>query len=190
MKNRAKNIVAIGLGVCFLALWFIFFLFITKPYTEKIVIWLPDNYELENNVKNEVVSIMSTPIDNSHQSNKVFYSKIDIDSFKKMVGKVDKVTVKIEESYISFYYYKVVYQIKYCIDNNKSLIVFADEYHRYNKRILSEMRLNDKTKTLFLECKRDAIKMSVFLFIGFIVVAFAVFLYILVLNVRSKQSNN
>lgn len=167
MKNTAKKIIAIGSGVCFLALYFVFLLFLTKPHTEKIIIWLPDNYELENTLQNEVVSIMPTPIDNSHQSNKVFYSQIGMESFKRLFGNSERgVSVKIEDAgYFGGSHYHIIYQTKYdCADKN--FIVAAQEYHRYNKKTLSEMRIRDRE--LFLKNKRNTELMYFLLILGLI----------------------
>ena len=176
MKNEAKKIIAIGSGVCFLALEFVFLLFATKPYTEKIVIWLPNNYELENNVKDEVVSIMPTPIDNSHQSSEVFCSQIGMESFKGLFGNSDKVSVKIGDTgYSNPNYYKIIYQAKYdCAD--KSFIVIAQEYYRYNKKTLSEMRLSQDA--LFLKNKRDTNLICFILVVSFIGIAIMVGLWL------------
>ena len=73
---------------------------------------------MENYVKDEVVSIMPTPIDNSHQSNKVFYAVIGMESFKRLFGNSEKVvSVKIEEKiedtgYSNPSYYQIIYQVK------------------------------------------------------------------------------
>lgn len=188
MKNRAKKVIAVGLGVClFSALWFVWFIFVIKPYTEKIVIWLPDNCELENNVKDEVVSIMPS-IDSSHQSNEVFYSEIGMESFKRLFGNSEMVKVKIEDTgYSSPEYYKIIYQTKSdCAE--KSFIVVAQEYYCYNKKTLSEMRI--RNKELFLKNKRNTDSMYFFSFFVFTVIATAVFLYFINLSMSSKQSNN
>ena len=194
MKNGIRKITAIGSGVCFLALWFVFLLFAIKPYTEKIVIWLPDNYEMENYVKDEVVSIMPTPIDNSHQSNKVFYAVIGMESFKRLFGNSEKVvSVKIEEKiedtgYSNPSYYQIIYQVKHdCAD--KSFIVVAQEYYRYNKRTLSEMRLSQDQDALFLKNKRNADLICTLLIAGFVMVALSVYLFEFV-DKHPKQSND
>lgn len=175
MKNRVKKSIAIGLGICVLAVWFVFLLFVDKPYTEKVAIWLPNNYKLENSVSGEVVSIMPTPIDKPHQSNEPFYLQIALDSFKELAGK-SQVTVKIQdESYPGNGWYKIVYQVEFdCAD--KSLVVVFQEYYKYNRRILSEMRLRDRE--LFLKYNRDTIDILVLSIVGFVIIAGVVFLYI------------
>lgn len=200
MKNTAKKVIAVSLGICILTAGFIFLFFVTKPYTEKkVVIWLPDNYELENIVSSdEVVSIIPN-LSASRQSNlAVVYSEVDLDLFKIIVGKNnnEKVAVSIEDAspssngLASRGFYRVIYKIKYPIDNNKSVIVLASECHKYNTMFLSEMKLNSKTKTLLLKHKRNILQMSAFFSFGFLVIALAVFIYILVLNTRSKQQSN
>ena len=187
MKNGIRKITAIGLGVCLWALCFVFLFFVvTKPYTEKRVIWLPDNYELENDVKNNVVSIMPSPIDDWHQSDKVFYSEIDIESFKKLFGGKRVVSVKIvDKGYFGPNRYQIAYQTQFdCAD--KSFIIVANEYYRYNKRTLSEMRLRDRE--LFLENKRDKSTMFFFSIVAFVVIA--VFVCLLGLDIPSKQRND
>lgn len=187
MKNRAKKVIAIGLGVCVFALWFVFLFFATKPYTEKVIIWLPDNHKLENTVSNEVVSIMLN-FDDGRRPNSVFYSMTDLDSLKELAGKSEKVSVRIDASYPGEEKYRIVYQIKYHIDNNnKILIVAAQKYYKYDRRTLSEMRIRDKE--LFLKNKRDTSVMYPLLIPGFIGTAVVVFVYMLSLNISSKQSN-
>ena len=189
MKNGIRKIIAIGLGVCFLALWFAFLFFVvTKPYTEKIVIWLPDNYELENYVKDEIISIIPKPIDNSHQSDKVFYSQIGMESFKRLFGNSEKgVSVRIEDTgYSKNDYYQIIYQTKFdCAD--KSFIVIAQDDYPYNKRTLSEMRLSQNT--LFLENKRDKFLILFFLILVFVVIAIGVCLYTMCLDILSKKND-
>lgn len=187
MKNKAKKITAIGLGVCVLAVWFVFLLFVTRPYTEKVIIWLPNNYKLENTVQNEVVSILPGS-DTEHQS-EVFYSQIGMESFRGLLGKSQVVVaVKIQAGYRpSNQWYRIVYQSEFCCED-KSFIVMAQEFYDYNKNILSEMRFNDQTKTLSLDYNRNTIKMSVLLFFGFIVIAGSVYLF--GIDMRSKQNND
>lgn len=189
MKNRTKKIIAVGLGVCFWALWFVLLLFATKPYTEKVVIWLPDNYRLQNIVSSvEVVSIMPS-IDSSHQSDEVFYSEIGMKSFKRLFGgnSEREASVKIEDTGRSNTdYYQIIYQTKF--DCDKSFIVVAREYYRYNKRTLLEMRI--RGKELFLKNKRNIESIYLFSTILFIVIASPVFLYLINLSMSSKQSNN
>lgn len=186
MKNRAKKIIAIGLGFCFFWLWFVFLLFVNKPYTEKVAIWLPNNYKLENTVQNEVVSIMPT-LDNPHQP-EVFYSHIGMDSFKKLFGKSQAVAVKIQAGYCpSNEWYRIVYQSEFCCED-KSFIVVAQEFYDYNRRTLSEMKLRDGA--LFLKNKRDTNLVFALSILGSVVIASVVFLYIQDLNIRSKQSLN
>lgn len=179
MKNGAKKIIAISLGICVLALCNVFLFFVSKPYTEEIIIWLPDNYTLDNVVQNEVVSIMPNT-DTGHQSDKVLYSQIDLDSFKKLFGKSRMVAIKIQDaSYPGNEWYRIVYQEELdCADKN--FIITAREYHRYVKRNLSEVKLRDGK--LFLENKRDIFLICVFSPLSFIVVGFVVFLYILILK--------
>lgn len=188
MKNAARKIIAISLGVCFFAIWFVFLFFIvTKPYTKKVIIWLPDHYKLENVVSDEVVSIIPNS-DAGHQSNKVFYSQIDIELFKNLFGNSEAVTVRIEDmSYPNRPIdgkYGIVYQTKFdCI---YKFIVVAQEVHDYNKKILSEMRLKDGV--LFLKNKRDENKMFFLSISSFIFIA--VLTYLLGIDVDSKQKNN
>ena len=188
MKNEAKKIIAIGSGVCFLALEFVFLLFATKPYTEKIVIWLPNNYELENNVKDEVISILSQPDEKSHRSNSFFYATADLDSFKELAGKSDdKVSVRIkDESHPGDKKYRIVYQIKYC-NNNKDFIIVAQEYHEYNRMILSEMRLRDGA--LFLKYNRNTKTVLDLSIIGFFVVAGGICSYMFSLSSSKPLTN-
>ena len=191
MKNGIRKIIAIGWGVCFLALCFVFLLFVTKPYTEKIVIWLPDNYEMQNYVKNEVVSIIPRPIDNSHQLDKVFYSQIGMESFKRLFGNSEKgVSVRIEDTgYSNGDYYQIIYQTKFDFDcADKSFIVIAQDDYPYNKRTLSEMRLSQNT--LFLENKRDKFLMLFFLILVFVVIAIGVCLCIIdIPSIPSKKND-
>lgn len=186
MKNRAKKIIAIGLGICVLAVWFVFLFFVNKPYTEKVAIWLPNNYKLENSVSGEVVSIMPTPIDKPHQSNEPFYSQIDMDSFKKLFGKSQAVAVKIQAGYCpSNQWYRIVYQSEPCCED-KSFIVWAQEFYDCNMRTLSEMKLRDGA--LFLKHKRDKNLMFFFSILGFVVIAGLV--YLLGIDRYSKQSSD
>lgn len=193
MKDGARKIIAIGLGVCFFALLFSFLLFTTKPYTEKIIIWLPDNYELENTVSDGVISIMSR-LDASQQSNEVFYTMVDLDSLKKLAGESDRVlSVRIEDaSHPGDEKYRILYQIKYHVDNNnKSLVVMAQEYYDYRRTIFSEMRLRDGA--LFLKYKRDTTTILILSILGFVVVASGVCLYVFYirdLGICSKKSND
>lgn len=190
MKNRAKKIIAVSLGVCFWALWFAFFLFLTKPYTEKIVIWLPDNYELENNVKNEVVSIMPIGVNDSYPCG-FFYSEVRMNAFKKLFENSKRqVLIQIKEAGYSnslHYYYQIIYKMK-CFDLNKSFFVVAKEDHNYKKRTLSEMIL--RGRDLFLKNNRDTNLMYTFSILGLVVIATIVSLYWSGLNMTSKQSNN
>ena len=83
-NNRDKfRSLSFGVIVCFLT-------FCNQAIHRKNSFWLPKNCELENYVKDEVVSIMPTSIDNSHQSNKVFYSQIGMESFKRLFGNSEK----------------------------------------------------------------------------------------------------
>ena len=174
-----------------MALCFVFLLFVTKPYTEKIVIWLPDNYEMQNYVKNEVVSIIPRPIDNSHQLDKVFYSQIGMESFKRLFGNSEKgVSVRIEDTgYSNGDYYQIIYQTKFDFDcADKSFIVIAQDDYPYNKRTLSEMRLSQNT--LFLENKRDKFLMLFFLILVFVVIAIGVCLCIIdIPSIPSKKND-
>ena len=90
---------------------------------------------------------MPSPIDDWHQSDKVFYSEIDIESFKKLFGGKRVVSVKIvDKGYFGPNRYQIAYQTQFdCAD--KSFIVIAQDdhsYYSYNKKILSEMRLKPK----------------------------------------------
>lgn len=180
MKDRTKKIIAVSSGVCVFALWFVWLFLLTRPYTEKVVIWLPDNYKLENIISNEVVSICPN-FDESRKFDSVFYSTVDLDSFKELASKSksEEVSVRIEDATnLGGEQYRVIYKIRYYIENNKSLIVVvvvAKEYYRYNKRALSEMRLRDGV--LFLKNKRNTDSMYFFSILGFVVIVSVVFLY-------------
>lgn len=180
MENMAKKIMITALGVCCWSLWFVFLFSVTKPYTEKVAIWLPDNYELENDVKNEVVSIMPKPIDNSYQFNKAtkIFSQTDMDSFKRLFGKSKLVEIRIEDATIrsNREQYTVIYQAR--LNYGDDLIIVAQEYYRYNKKTLLGVRLVDRV--LLLENKRDATMMYFLSIVGFIVIFFACFVFYII----------
>ncbi|KKR47722.1 MAG: hypothetical protein UT90_C0002G0017 [Parcubacteria group bacterium GW2011_GWA1_40_21] len=101
------------------------FIFLARPSLESVIIWLPSNYELKNDISNDVVSVMPylDPVSQSDDP-AVYYSLIDLDSFKKLTEGNGKVTVKIESEYSSYFNnnYRLVYQIKYWHDNKKTLL--------------------------------------------------------------------
>lgn len=180
MKNKARKIITIGLGICCYLFWFVSLLFMTKPYTEKVVIWLPDNYELKNNVENGIVSIIPKSIDNSYQStksSKIFYSQTDMDSFKRLFGKGKVVEVSVEDATINSdtAQYRIIYQAR--LNYGDDLVIVAQEYYRYNKETLLEMRLVDRM--LLLENKRDIITMSFLSIVGFFAISFLCCVYVL-----------
>lgn len=188
MKNRAKKMTIIGSGVCFFALLVAFLIFVSRPYTEKVIIWLPDNCELENTVSNGVI-LMPNLEDVSQSNPAIFYSLIDLDSFKKLVGKNEKVSVSIRDASDFIHdQYKVVYQIKHCIDGNKILIVLAKVNHGYKRRSLFEMRLSQDT--LFVKYKKDGGDTRVFLTFAFIVIAFFVYILCRECNIDALKKHN
>ena len=186
MKVKTKKIVIVSVGICLVALSFGFgFLFRAfGPGEEKVNIWLPDNYQLMNKINSEAEIIVPQQTEDNEN-----YLDVPMYYFKNFFERSkNKIKVSIISDKFSDYY--IIYKINCQTDVFSFVVKSTDNHYCSRYHFLGQVKLDQKTGILFLECKRAWLTiLSLFALILIVICGFSAILWVRISEKTLTQDN-
>ena len=158
MKVETKNWLLSVLEVFFAMLLFTFLFWTLGPEEEKVTVWLPDNYELENLRDGDSIIIPQKENEPIMEDVPVIYSSMRdffiLADFTRHTNKI-KVSIIHDNPAVD---YDIIYQINCATAADKRNFIVKTTYrHRCGQKHLSTtlVRFNQEKGILFLKSTRD-----------------------------------
>ena len=178
MKVETKKLAIVGTGSFFAMLLFTFLFWTLGPEEEKVTVWLPDNYELENLRDGDSIIIPQKENEPIMEDVPVIYSSMrDFFILADFTRHTNKIKVSIIHNNPAVDY-DIIYQINCATAADKRNFIVKTTYrHRCGQKHLSTtlVRFNQEKGILFLKSTRDWRAMFlcfIYLFVVFCVLGF------------------
>jgi len=184
MVETKKKIIIVATGVCLMALSFIFLFQVFGHYEEKVNIWLPDNYQLMNKINSKAEIIVPQQTEDNENC-----LAVPMCSFKNFFERSkNKIKVSIISDKFSDYY--IIYKINCQTDVFSFVVKSTDNHYCSRYHFLGQVKLDQKTGILFLECKRAWLTiLSLFALILIVICGFSAILWVRISEKKLTQDN-